>query len=65
MVLAATPNQASSGQRRAFGTVVIENDRVTLMQRPSYYRAGFNGPILLSKCFIAAATHDEEVSQVR
>ena len=33
MVLAATPTQASSGQRRACSTSTIEIDRMALMQR--------------------------------
>ena len=31
MVLAVTPTQASSGQRRACSTSIIENDRIALM----------------------------------
>ena len=35
MGLAATPNQASSGQRRGCSTAAIENDSKFLMLRPS------------------------------
>ena len=35
VVLATTPNQASSGQRRACSTATIDNDRMVLMLCPS------------------------------
>ena len=35
MVLAATPNQASSGQRQACSASTIENESMALMQCPS------------------------------
>ncbi len=35
MVLAATPNRASSGQRHACGTSFIDNESMALMQCPS------------------------------
>ena len=35
VVLAATPNQASSGQRRACSTSTIENESIRLMRYPS------------------------------
>ena len=34
VVLAATPNQASSGQRRGYSTSSIENESMVLMQCP-------------------------------
>ena len=39
VVLAATPNQASSGQRRRCSTATIENDRIALMLCPSVLSA--------------------------
>ena len=39
MVLAATPNQASSGQPRACSTSPIDNESMTLMQCPSILSA--------------------------
>ena len=62
MVLAATPNQHSSGLRRVCSTSTIDNESMALMQCPSVLSgADFNGPFLHSKCYMAAATHDEEV----
>ena len=39
MVLAATPNQASLGRRRACSTSIIENESIALMQCPSVLSA--------------------------
>ena len=39
MVLAATPNQHSSGQRQACSTSTIENESMALMQCPSVLSA--------------------------
>ena len=63
MVLAATPNQHSSGQRRACSTSTIDNESMALHDAVSFrtIRTDINGPFLHSKCYIAAATHDEEV----
>ncbi len=58
MVLVATPNEASSGQRRSRSTYSIENDRIALMPCLSALRADINGPFLHLKCYIADATHD-------
>ena len=52
----------SSGLRRACSTSTIDNESMALMQCPSVLSAPtINGPFLLSKGYIAAATHDEEV----
>ena len=65
MVLAATPNQHSSGQRRACSTSTIDNESMALMQCPSVLSAPtLMGHFYASKCYIAAATHDEEVDVV-
>ena len=59
MVLAATPNEASSGQRRACSTS-HHRQREHGFDAVSFrtIRTDINGPFLLSKCYIAAATHD-------
>ena len=62
MVLAAATNQHSSSQRRACSTSIIENvehgfDAVTFRT----IRPNINMLFLLSKGYIAIATHDEEV----
>ena len=63
VALATTQNQHSSGQPvEACSTSTIDNesdgfDAVSF--RP--IRTDFDGPFLHSKCYMAAATHDEEV----
>ena len=61
MVLAATPNQHSSGYRDqlvAPRTIAIES--MAMMHCPSVgaIRTDINGPFLLFKGYMAAATHD-------
>ena len=60
MVLAATPNQASSGLRRACSTSTIDKNAPHGFDAVSFrtIRTDINGPFLHSKCYIAAATHD-------
>ena len=64
MVLAATPNQHSSGvaeSKLVAPRTIACNESMALMQCPSVgaIRTDINGPFLLSKCLdIAQAIHD-------
>ena len=57
MVLATTPNLASSELIRRCSTATIDNDRMALML---CLRTDFNEVFLCLQCYIAGATHDEE-----
>ena len=61
MVLPATPNLTSSGLRLRCITAAIENESMALMQCPSVLSARHEWAIFTLKCYIEAATHDEEV----
>ena len=59
MVLEATPNQHSSGQRRACSSSSIDNESMALMPCHSVLSAPtLMGHFYSLKAIIAAATHD-------
>ena len=63
VVLAATPNQHSSGHLRAWSTLTIVNESIYSDDAVAFctIRTDINGPFLHSKGYIAAATHYNEV----